>query len=71
MLDFQGCQSGMGSTINLKNLKRGKIPYLPNISILSIKSNELLFVNIGLQGESLADYFKSITNSFRPGFFTS
>lgn len=46
---------------HLKNLKRGKIPNLPSITILSIKSNELLFLNIGPQGEEYADYLKLIT----------
>ena len=46
---------------HLKNLKRGKIPNLPSITILSVKSNELLFLNIGPQGEEYADYLKLIT----------
>jgi hypothetical protein len=48
-----------------KNLKRGKISKLPNITILSIKSNELLFLNIDPQGGEHADYFKFITNAFK------
>lgn len=44
-----------------KNLKRGKIPPLPSIPVLSIKSNELLFLNIGPQGEERADCLRRIT----------
>ena len=46
----------------LKILKRGKIPNLPSVTILSIKSNELLSLNIDPQGKEHADYLKLTTD---------